>query len=1084
MRSGLLFVLVSSLALQVLSARAALAAPDTVVAAVPRQFPPQYVTAPDGSAGGFAVEVMDLVAARAGLSVSYRVYDDWAAVHAAVLAGEADVIPNMGITPERLRQFAVTRPVETFAVSVFVRDDTADIGGWDDLSGRTVALVPTSVGAALLRDRADVRILALPTYVETLYALISGQADAIVQPEPVTWRVARDGRVDNQLKVVGPPVLEIKRAIAVRAGDPLLARLDTAAAQVVGSPEYAEVFARWYGRPAPFWTAGRTLAAMAALLLFSVAAAVAWRFHSVVRLNRDLESSQRQLRNINGALAALVGCNQALVRAADERELIDVVAFVIGSNLACRAVRIDLVRDDGGMAPAAAWTAAAEPPADAFVLSLLVVAGGERLGIIDLAPEDPNGFAEEELELLYQLADDVAFGIAAWRARAALRDSEQKYRDLIENLTDWVWEVDEDGRYTFASSRVAEMLGYAPHEVIGNSPFDTMPPEEATRVGAAFAEVMARRRPFQRLENLNVAKDGRMVILETSGAPIFDGEGRFRGYRGIDRDVTERHRNEAALKREAEVNAVFAELGRLLLEPVPMSAIAEMILDRGRRLTGSRRGSACHRERRGGAMVCATPGDADLDVDVDLECCGGVEADRVVFANSAGQLCGDRAVERVVSVPVKIAGEPVGRLTFADAARDYERQDLELAERLAVIFGLALRRAWDQTELIESGTKLATVTAAAQDGIVMMDADGRVTFWNDAAARIFGYSAEEMLGRPLHATLAGPEDAAAFERNFVHFRETGRGPNVGTTREVEGWRKDGSRVPVEVSLASARLGDAWTAVATVKDLTERKEAERQRRSVEQQLFQAQKMDALGTVAGGIGHNFNNMLLPVMALTELTIAELPEGHPGRRRLESVLQASRSARDLVARVLTFARRDAPAMEPARLDQVVAEGLELLRTALPPSIELRVSLNEIGRLAMVDRSQIQTVVMNLGGNAADALDDRPGVIEVTLDEVDLDGTEAPGKLPAGRYARLTVRDDGPGMDAETLARIYDPFFTTKSVGKGTGMGLATAQAIVAGHGGAIAVDSRPGAGATFTVHLPLAPTDQPTAPQSELA
>lgn len=810
------------------------------------------------------------------------------------------------------------------------------------------------------------------------------------------------------------------------------------------------------------------LLATAGFLVAAVAMVAGWRYRALAALGQRMATEQARQARLNAALAALSGCNQALMRVADEPRLLAEVCRVVGENLSVNAVSVSL---DGRAEPAATWRGTGAKPGGGAVC-LPLMAEGRRLGVLILENSGTRGFSAEEGGLLERLADDITFGILALRHRderhraaQALQDSEERFRSLVDNMTDFVWEVDADGRYTYASARVQDILGYSPDEIIGKTPFDLMPPDEALRVEDEFRDIAELRLPIQHLESIAVTRSGRAVVLETSGMPIVGVDGALLGYRGIDRDITERKRAEAELLWEADVRGVFAELGRLLMAPISIDQVSRTVVDRGCRLIGSQRGCACYREPATGRMICTTPSGLEDGL------CGGIAEGRSVMVNAmpdglcSGSASVDQSIHRLLSVPVTIDGANAGRLTFADADRPFEARDMEVAERLAVIYGLALRRAWDERALVESRTKLETVTAAAQDGIIMLDDQGRVDFWNNAAARIFGWSESEMVGRPLHERLSGPAGAALFR---VAVDDDIR------TLEVEGVRQDGSMVPIEITVVAARLGERWTTVATVKDLTERKEAERLRLEMEKRLFQVQKMDALGTLAGGIAHNFNNMLMPVMVLTELTLNELPAEAPGRKRLDAVLQASRRARDLIQRILTFGRQDVPTMAQLSLRDMVNEGLELLRSALPRSIEVRERLDDLPGLVMADRGQLLTVLMNLGSNAADAMEGSTGVLEVSLAAAMLaDGLDDQmlQPLPPGAYARLSVRDSGHGMDEQTLRRVFEPFFTTKGVGRGTGLGLATAQAIVAAHGGGIRVRSSPGQGTIFDIFLPLA-------------
>jgi signal transduction histidine kinase/ActR/RegA family two-component response regulator len=250
---------------------------------------------------------------------------------------------------------------------------------------------------------------------------------------------------------------------------------------------------------------------------------------------------------------------------------------------------------------------------------------------------------------------------------------------------------------------------------------------------------------------------------------------------------------------------------------------------------------------------------------------------------------------------------------------------------------------------------------------------------------------------------------------------------------------------------------------------ERHESERE--ELEARLAQAHRLEALGTLAGGIAHEFNNILGAILGYGEMALASVRGEAEVRRYLQQIMTAGRRAQAIIDQVLTFGRRSERQHHPVRLADMVAEALELLRASLPASATLRPRLEAQSALVAGDPTQLQQVVINLTTNAVQATEGR-GVVDIALDVVDLARERAlsHGSLSPGRYARLAVSDNGRGMDRAVLARIFEPFFTTKPVGEGTGLGLPTVHGIVAQHGGALNVKSRPGAGSTFEAYFPL--------------
>jgi PAS domain S-box-containing protein len=269
------------------------------------------------------------------------------------------------------------------------------------------------------------------------------------------------------------------------------------------------------------------------------------------------------------------------------------------------------------------------------------------------------------------------------------------------------------------------------------------------------------------------------------------------------------------------------------------------------------------------------------------------------------------------------------------------------------------------------------------------------------------------------------------------------------------------------------------------DITRLKDLEADNLSIQAHLQQAQKMEAIGTLAGGIAHDFNNILTAVLGYTEIALMEVADGTPVKRSLDQVLQAGNRARELVKQILTFSRQTEPEFKPVELSLIALEALDLMRASLPSTITMVQRLDSRSAV-MADPTQIHQVLINLCTNAAHAMSGRAGELCVGLDEVEPDAAflgRHPDLAP-GMYQRLTVRDNGHGIDPAIRERIFEPFFTTKQRGEGTGMGLSVVLGIVRSHKGAITVDSVPGKGSTFEVYLPIVRRVKPEVPFDAVA
>jgi CheY-like chemotaxis protein len=283
-----------------------------------------------------------------------------------------------------------------------------------------------------------------------------------------------------------------------------------------------------------------------------------------------------------------------------------------------------------------------------------------------------------------------------------------------------------------------------------------------------------------------------------------------------------------------------------------------------------------------------------------------------------------------------------------------------------------------------------------------------------------------------------------------------------------------------------KLAQLETANQTLEnEIRERKLAEQKMRRLESQLIQAQKMEAIGTLASGIAHDFNNILLAIMGYSEIALINSRAGKSGEKHIQEALKACERAKELVHQILTFGRQTEIDRKPVQVKTVVKEVLKLLRASLPATIEIRQKL-ESESLILANPTQVYQVMMNLGNNAAQAMKEGSGTIDVTLADLELDESYVFSHhgLSPGRYQKLEVGDNGMGIASDQLKRIFEPYFTTKPRGEGTGLGLSVVHGIVRNSGGAISVYSEPGRGSTFKVFFPIFETDAVAdAPPAEL-
>ncbi len=370
-----------------------------------------------------------------------------------------------------------------------------------------------------------------------------------------------------------------------------------------------------------------------------------------------------------------------------------------------------------------------------------------------------------------------------------------------------------------------------------------------------------------------------------------------------------------------------------------------------------------------------------------------------------------------------------------------------------------------ERSLILSEEKFRKAVLTNPDSIVITRlADGAIILVNQSFLELSGYTEEEVVGKTaidINVWGNSEDREKIIERLSVE----------GSVKNFEScFRKKNGEIGSGLMSASIINLNGLPHILTItRDLTERKRAEEEKTRLKAQLQQSQKMEAIGTLAGGIAHDFNNILTAILGYTELAISDLPQGSDTRDNLDEVVNASIRAKDLVNQILAFSRQTETQFFQVQIHLIVREALKLLRASLPSTIILIENIMAFGKV-LADPTQIHQIIMNLCTNASHAMSEDGGELSVSLLQVKApEELSVPKRLPPGPYLKLTVSDTGCGMTPDVIERIFEPYFTTKGIDKGTGLGLAVIHGIVESHGGLISVESTPGKGTGFHIYLP---------------
>jgi PAS domain S-box-containing protein len=631
-------------------------------------------------------------------------------------------------------------------------------------------------------------------------------------------------------------------------------------------------------------------------------------------------------------------------------------------------------------------------------------------------------------------------------AERALRLSEQRFRDIAETAADWIWETDREHRFTYFSGAESVSTGMTAAQTLGMTRWQYAGGDiEGDEYWRQHKADLDAHRPFRDF-HYSVAGDGdRRVHYVIRGKPIFGETGEFAGYRGT-------ATNQTAVV-EARDRAERAET--LLRDAVDSMSEGFLIYDQDDRLV-------MLNERY---RSCYPPPHTDLVPGFTFEelMRRGIALGR--FTDNGN--------------PEQMLAERVRRHREAGGAFEQPLSDgrwllvTDRRMRNGGIAGLriditALKQAQaalrvSEERLARTREHLALAQRMAQVGSLIRDIKTGAVEWSDELYRIYGL--ERGSAPPAFETLLElihPDDREAViaDRAAVIRGE------AQVLEEYRIARPDGdTRLMHRTSkLLTDDSGEPTHLLVIFRDITEVREAETQRRQLEDQLHHSQKLESLGTLAGGIAHDLNNTLVPVIAMAKLGLKRSEPRSMARQSFELIHQAGLRARDLVKQVLAFSRKESPDRTLFRVDEVVDEALAMLRPTIPATIAIEREI-DAGPPILGDPGQMHQVIVNLLTNAVHAIGLQLGTITVGVSTFLETRSGEPG------FVRLSVRDTGCGMDEAMQKRIFDPFFTTKAVGEGSGLGLSVVHGIVIGHGGQIRVESHPGRGARFVIDLPLA-------------
>ena len=644
--------------------------------------------------------------------------------------------------------------------------------------------------------------------------------------------------------------------------------------------------------------------------------------------------------------------------------------------------------------------------------------------------EDGDGHVDG---LIFTAIDKTSHVQAQERARKA------SY--IIENAGFGIAVANPDtNTFEYVNPAYAGQHGYQPHEVVGMRIRDMYIPELRNHVKEITKKIDEDGHAI--FESIHVRKDGSRFPVLVNAVAVRDGKGKTL-YRVIfTEDISQLKKTMEALQENQERLAT-------VLETLPVGV---WIMDR--------KGSIIHANAAAQEIWAGeVPGGAEP-----------VAAYRAWWADTgkpvkSSEWAGIRPVaggDLALGKEIDIEAFDGTRKIVLVSASPIRNREGEIAGSV-VVFQDVSRLKQSEKEL----RRLAAVVEQAYENVLITDKNGIIEYVNPRFEEHTGYAGSDVVGKRLSALKSGTYS----EGHYKNLWRTIADGKTWTGRTVRK-KKDGTAYEADSIVSPVRdgLGRIISTVVIERDVTEQVKLERQ-------IRQAQKMEAIGTLAGGIAHDFNNIIAGIIGFTEMALEETQMGTPLNRRLSLVLKGAHRGRDLVKQILAFSRASEQEKKPLKISYVLDEALKFLRASIPSTIEIKKNILTHSDVILADRTEIHQVLLNLCTNAAQAMRETGGVLELVLSDaspaIHDDGFLEEAVI--GPYVKLSVRDSGCGMEPEVVERIFDPFFTTKRPGEGTGLGLSVVHGIVKRHDGLITVESVPGKGSSFHLYFPKLPMEE---------
>ncbi|UCH50515.1 MAG: PAS domain S-box protein [Chloroflexota bacterium] len=665
------------------------------------------------------------------------------------------------------------------------------------------------------------------------------------------------------------------------------------------------------------------------------------------------------------------------------------------------------------------------------------------------------------------------------RAEEALRQSEERYRTILEQMDESYYEIDLAGNFTFVNDALCHRLGRSREELIGMNYRAYTPKERVDNTFKTFNTVYRTGQPIKEIPAVTIAGDGSLRFVERSIFPILDREGKVAGFRGISHDITERKLAEELIRLRLELFEFSAthyldellqktldEIGQLTSSPIGFYHFME---DDQKTLSLQAWSTRTVKE------FCKAEGKGthyDIDqagvwIDCVRERRPVIHNDYASLPHRKGMPEGHAIVTRELVVPIMRSDRIVAVLGIGNKPSNYTDRDVEIVSYLADVAWEITERKRAEDALQQSEGRYRTILNEIQEAYYELDLAGNYTFFNDALCRQTGYSREELMGMNYRRYVPEEDWKTTYER-FNHVYRTGEPLRWAPLKAIA---KDGRIIHTEDNVVPLHneSGEIIGFRGVSRDITERKLAEEEKKQLEIKAQITSRLASVGEMAAGVAHEINNPLTGVTGYAQLLMDRDDIPADIRSDLVAINEGAQRVAGIVQRLLAFSRQTKPERKLADINELIESTLILRAYHLRVNnIEVVTKLAPALLETVVDPGQIQQVLLNLIVNAETEMKLAQGRGKLTITTERSDST-----------IKIYVKDDGPGIKPEVIDRIFDPFFTTRETGQGTGLGLSLCYGIITEHNGKIYAESNTGKGATFIVELPVVTEVEPLKP-----